>query len=60
VSEWLSYRIGDRVRVLNGAFAGMPGVVKEVFDTLERVKLEITIFGRPVPVELDYWQVERA
>jgi transcription termination/antitermination protein NusG len=49
---------GDRVRVKEGMFAGMEGEVKELVDTKNQVKVELTIFGRPVPVELDYWQVE--
>jgi transcription antitermination factor NusG len=36
----------------------MDGEVKEIMEALGRVKVELTIFGRPVPVELEYWQVE--
>jgi transcriptional antiterminator NusG len=60
VSGWTPFRVGDRVRVVNGTFAGMPGEVKEVLEEFEQVRLEIVIFGRPVPVELEYWQVEEA
>jgi transcription termination/antitermination protein NusG len=49
---------GDRVRVKDGMFAGMEGEVKELMEAKNQVKVELTIFGRPVPVELDYWQVE--
>jgi transcription termination/antitermination protein NusG len=49
---------GDRVRVRDGTFAGMEGEVKEILETLNHVRVELTIFGRPVPVELEYWQVE--
>jgi transcriptional antiterminator NusG len=49
---------GDRVKVRDGTFAGMEGEVKELLETLGRVRVELTIFGRPVPVELEYWQVE--
>jgi transcriptional antiterminator NusG len=51
---------GDHVRVRDGTFAGMEGEVKEVVDTAGKVKVELTIFGRGVPVELEYWQVEEA
>jgi transcriptional antiterminator NusG len=54
------FSIGDRVRVRDGTFAGMEGETKEVLDTVGKVKVELTIFGRPVPVELEYWQVEEA
>jgi transcription termination/antitermination protein NusG len=49
---------GDRVRVKDGTFAGMEGEVKELVEAKNLVKVELTIFGRPVPVELEYWQVE--
>jgi transcriptional antiterminator NusG len=49
---------GDRVRVKDGTFAGMEGEVKEILEAKSLVKVELTIFGRGVPVELEYWQVE--
>lgn len=49
---------GDRVRVRDGTFAGMEGEVKEILEAKSLVKVELTIFGRGVPVELEYWQVE--
>jgi len=49
---------GDRVRVRDGTFVGMEGEVKEIVEAKNAVKVELTIFGRPVPVELEYWQVE--
>src|SRR5262245_7463166 len=50
---------GDRVKVKDGMFAGMEGEVKEVLEAKNAVKVELTIFGRPVSVELEYWQVEQ-
>jgi transcriptional antiterminator NusG len=49
---------GDRVKVKDGTFAGMEGEVKELIEAKGLVRVELTIFGRPVPVELEYWQVE--
>jgi transcriptional antiterminator NusG len=49
---------GDRVKVKDGTFAGMEGEVKELLENKGCVRVELTIFGRPVPVELEYWQVE--
>ncbi len=49
---------GDRVKVRDGTFAGMEGEVKEILEALNHLRVELTIFGRPVPVELEYWQVE--
>jgi transcriptional antiterminator NusG len=49
---------GDRVKVKDGTFAGMEGEVKDILEAKGLVRIELTIFGRPVPVELEYWQVE--
>jgi transcriptional antiterminator NusG len=49
---------GDRVKVKDGTFAGMEGEVKEIIEAKSQVRVELVIFGRPVPVDLEYWQVE--
>jgi len=54
----LRFDRGDRVKVRDGTFAGMEGEVKEIMEAKGAVKVELTIFGRPVPVELEYWQVD--
>jgi len=51
---------GDKVKVKDGTFAGMEGEVKEVLEGKGAIRVELTIFGRPVPVELEYWQVDYA
>jgi transcriptional antiterminator NusG len=51
---------GDKVKVKDGTFAGMEGEVKEVLEAKGTLKVELTIFGRPVSVELEYWQVDYA
>jgi len=53
------FETGDRVRVKDGAFAGMEGEVKELLEAKGQVRVEVTIFGRPVSLELEYWQVEQ-
>jgi len=50
---------GDRVKVKDGTFAGMEGEVKEMLEAKGMVRIELTIFGRPVSVEFEYWQVEQ-
>src|SRR5438552_2831173 len=50
---------GDRVKVRDGTFAGMEGEVKEILEAKGLMRVELTIFGRPVPVDLEYWQVEQ-
>lgn len=54
------YSEGDKVKVKDGMFSGMEGVVKTVLEAKGAVVVELTIFGRPVPVELEYWQVDFA
>ena len=52
------FEIGDRVRVRDGAFAGMEGEVKDLMEAKGQVRIELTLCGRPVTHELEYWQVE--
>jgi len=50
---------GERVKVKEGPFAGMEGEIKEILEAKDKVRVELTIFGRAVPVELEYWAVEK-
>jgi transcriptional antiterminator NusG len=52
--------VGERVTVVDGTFKGMEGEVKEILEAVGRVRVELTIFGRPVSVDLEYLQVEPA
>jgi transcription termination/antitermination protein NusG len=54
----LRFDRGDRVKIRDGAFTGMEGEVKDLLEAKAHVRVEVTIFGRPVSVELEYWQVE--
>jgi transcriptional antiterminator NusG len=49
---------GDLVKIKSGAFDGFDGTVDEVNPDKGTVKVIVTIFGRPTPVELEYWEVE--
>jgi transcription termination/antitermination protein NusG len=54
----IEFREGESVKITEGPFENFSGVVKEVNRSKGQVKVEVTIFGRPTPVELEYWQVE--
>ena len=52
------YKVGDAVKVTDGPFAEFSGYVNEVNDDKQKVKVSVSIFGRPTPIELDFLQVE--
>jgi transcription termination/antitermination protein NusG len=54
----IDFREGDAVKITEGTFENFAGVVKEVNRWKGLVKVEVTIFGRPTPVELEYWKLE--
>lgn len=51
---------GDMVKIKEGAFENFEGEVDEVLAEKGLIRVMVTIFGRPTPVELEYWQVEKA
>ena len=55
--KWLQE--GDRVRVVDGTFNSMEGTVKHILESVSKVQVTLTIFGRPVDVDLEYYQVEQ-
>ena len=52
------FKKDDHVKIIAGPFIDFNGVVEELNDDKQKVKVVISIFGRLTPVELDYFQVE--
>ena len=60
----LDFEKGDKVRIREGAFANYEGEVKQISDPKDsgdapKVTVEVHVLGRPVPIELEYFQVDK-
>ena len=53
------FQRGDKVRVIDGPFVNFQGMVEDINPERGRMKVVVPVFGRPTPVELEYYQVER-
>ncbi len=56
----MEFAKGDHVKITDGPFENMQGTVDTVYPEQGKVTVIVTIFGRATPIELEYWQVEKA
>jgi len=56
----VSYDVGEEVKITDGPFNNLNGRIDEIDPARGKLKVSVSIFGRFTPVELEYWQVQRA
>lgn len=55
----VTFEKGESVQVIEGPFVNFTGVVEEVNTEKGKLRVNVSIFGRTTPVELEFWQVEK-
>src|SRR5688572_11848475 len=55
----MDFEVGEEVRLTEGRYASMRGTVEEVNEARGKLRVVINMFGRPVPTELSFHQVEK-
>jgi transcriptional antiterminator NusG len=56
----MEFTPGDHVTIKDGPFESYEGTVDEVLPDKGKVRVLVTIFGRQAPIELQYWQIQKA
>lgn len=56
----VNFDVGETVKINDGPFLNFSGVIEEIDPNRGKLRVTVNIFGRSTPVELEYWQVEKA
>jgi transcription termination/antitermination protein NusG len=56
----VTFEVGETIKINDGPFLNFSGVIEEIEPDRGKLKVTVNIFGRNTPVELEYWQVEKA
>ncbi|MGA3267157.1 MAG: transcription termination/antitermination protein NusG [Verrucomicrobiota bacterium] len=56
----VNFDVGETIKINNGPFLNFSGAIEEIDPERGKLKVTVNIFGRNTPVELEYWQVEKA
>ena len=55
----VNFAVDETVKIVDGAFMGLTGQISMVDPDKGKLKVEVQVFGRKVPVDVEYWQVEK-
>jgi transcription termination/antitermination protein NusG len=56
----VNFEVGETIKINDGPFLNFSGAIEEIDPERGKLKITVNIFGRNTPVELEYWQVEKA
>ena len=57
--ENVTYRLGDKIRIKTGPFAGFTGKIEGINQAKALLKVKVEIFGRRTPIKLVFWEAEK-